>query len=177
MHDVEVHVFPDSVLRIRKQAMNKPKLKFTTRWNDYLEQYRKSARKIDGEQIQFRLLIFLGAKPNEIVLKLDEWFRPSSYSRGNDEHNSDFCTGTERRQCATSARRGKKCMQLTSRRTKPVLHTHWSRFTTNHGTLKSTQIIQKENGMNPRIMLRTCTEASNLERVHQFPGRKIEARW
>ena len=32
--------------------MNEPEIKFTRRWNDYLEQYRKSARMVDGEKIE-----------------------------------------------------------------------------------------------------------------------------
>ena len=51
MHEAEVHVFSDVVLCMGKQAMNEPEIKFTRRWNDYLEQYRKSARMVDGEKI------------------------------------------------------------------------------------------------------------------------------
>ena len=38
MHETEVHVFSDSVLRIGKEAMNEPEIKFDKRWNDYVEQ-------------------------------------------------------------------------------------------------------------------------------------------
>ena len=51
MHEAEVHVFSEVVLCMGKQAMNEPEIKFTGRWNDYLEQYRKSARMVDGERI------------------------------------------------------------------------------------------------------------------------------
>ena len=39
--------------------MNEPEVKFTKVWNEYLEQYRESARRVDGENIQFVFLIFL----------------------------------------------------------------------------------------------------------------------
>ena len=45
-----------------KEAMNEPEVKSSNRWNDYLEQYRESARGIDGEKIQFVFLILLGKK-------------------------------------------------------------------------------------------------------------------
>ena len=53
--------------------MHKPEIKFNNGWNDFLEQYRESARQIDGEQIQFRVHMFLGATTAEIVVKIDEW--------------------------------------------------------------------------------------------------------
>ena len=78
------------------------------RWNDYLEQNRKSARRIDG----VRFHIFLGAKTNETVLKnrwMDQtrsrWIWTTFYPRnlsssssyhGNDEQNFDFFKGAER---------------------------------------------------------------------------------
>ena len=67
VHEAEVHVFSDSVphlyrCRLPKSALNLPDIKFTRRWNQYLEQYTESARRIDGEQIQFRFHIFLGSK-------------------------------------------------------------------------------------------------------------------
>ena len=43
-------------------AMNETEFKFTTRWSDFLAQYRESARRTDGEKIQFVFHIFLGAK-------------------------------------------------------------------------------------------------------------------
>ena len=44
MYDAEDHVFSDFVLCMGKGAMNEPEIKFANRWNDYLEQYRDSAR-------------------------------------------------------------------------------------------------------------------------------------
>ena len=84
MHDAEIHVFSDAVLSMGKQAMNEPEINFTRRWNDYLEQYRKSARKIDGEKIQFIFHMLPGAKTNDIVLEIDEWIRQS---QGEDGQN------------------------------------------------------------------------------------------
>ena len=42
--------------------MNELEVKFANRWNDYLKQCRESARKIDGEQNQFRFHKFLGRR-------------------------------------------------------------------------------------------------------------------
>ena len=50
--------------------MNEPEIKFTKRWNDCLEQYRESGRRIDGEKFQFVFHIFLGKKTNEIVREI-----------------------------------------------------------------------------------------------------------
>ena len=36
--------------------------RFNKRWNEYLEQYRESAKMIDGEQIQFGFHMFLGER-------------------------------------------------------------------------------------------------------------------
>ena len=58
-------------------------VKFNIRWNEHLEQYRESARRIDGEQIQFRFHIFPYCTTNEIVFKIDEWLRPG---KGEDGH-------------------------------------------------------------------------------------------
>ena len=35
-----------SVLCMRKGEMNEPEIKLTKRWNDYLEQYQESARRL-----------------------------------------------------------------------------------------------------------------------------------
>ena len=70
-------------LCIRKQARNKPEIKVNNEWNDFLEQHRESARKIDGEQIQFRVHMFLGATTFEMV-KIDEWIWQG---QGEDWHN------------------------------------------------------------------------------------------
>ena len=77
-------------------TMNEPEIKFTKRWNEYLEQYRNSARTIDGQEIQFRFHIFLCAKTNE----------------ENDEFNSDSFKGTDRMYSAISARHWNKCSLL-----------------------------------------------------------------
>ena len=45
-HDAEVHVFSDSVWCMGKGAMSEPEVRFTWRWNDYLEQYRESAKRV-----------------------------------------------------------------------------------------------------------------------------------
>ena len=74
MHDAEVHVFSDSVLCMGKGAMNEPEVKFTKIWNECLEQYRESARRIDGEKIQFAFFILPG-KMNDIMREIDEWIR------------------------------------------------------------------------------------------------------
>ena len=49
----------------------------------------------------------------------------TSYFHGNDERSSDFFIGTERRQCAISARRGKKCSSLREVQGR-ILHVCWS---------------------------------------------------
>ena len=64
--------------------MNEPAIKFTNRWNDNLEQYRESARIINGEKVQFVFHLFLGKKTNEIVRVIDEWIRKS---QGEDEQH------------------------------------------------------------------------------------------
>ena len=74
MHDAEGHVFSDSVLCMGKGAMNEPEVKFTKKWNEYLEQYRESARRTDGEKIQFVFFIF-PAKTNEIMREIGGWIR------------------------------------------------------------------------------------------------------
>ena len=62
MYEAGVHVLSDSILCMVRGAMNEPDIKFTKRWNDCLEQYRKSARRIDREQIQFVFHIFLAQR-------------------------------------------------------------------------------------------------------------------
>ena len=62
--------------------MNMSDVKFNIRWNEHLEQYRESARRIDGEQIQFRFHIFPYCTTNEIVFKIDEWIRPGKGEDG-----------------------------------------------------------------------------------------------
>ena len=42
----------------------------------------QSARRIDEEQIQFILPVFLGRKTNEIVLEIDEWIRQGQREDG-----------------------------------------------------------------------------------------------
>ena len=42
--------------------MNEPGIKFTKRWNHNLEQYRESARRMDGEQVQYIFQNFPGSK-------------------------------------------------------------------------------------------------------------------
>ena len=54
--------------------MNEPDVKFTKRWNDYLEQYRESAGRIDGERIQFMLQMLRG-ETNDIMREIDELIR------------------------------------------------------------------------------------------------------
>ena len=82
MHDAEVHVFSDSVLSMGEGAMSEPEVKFTNRRTDYLEQYRESVRRIDGEEIQFVSHIILGKKTNEIVRQIDEWIRQGQREDG-----------------------------------------------------------------------------------------------
>ena len=50
MHEAEVHVFSHSVLCMGEHAMNEPEIKFTKRWNDYLEQHRESASSHHGNE-------------------------------------------------------------------------------------------------------------------------------
>ena len=61
---------------------NEPEMKFTKRWSDYLEQHKESARKIDGEKIQFICHILLTGKTNEIVREIDQWIRQSQAKDG-----------------------------------------------------------------------------------------------
>ena len=86
MHDAEVHVFSDSVLCMGKGALKEPVIKLTNRWNDYLEQYKESARIIDGEQVQFIFHIHPEKQTNDIVREIDEWIQ---HGQGEDGH---FCT-------------------------------------------------------------------------------------
>ena len=53
--------------------MTTPEMKFTERWKEHLSNFKDTARKIDGEPIQFTYHIFLGAKTIEILLNSDEW--------------------------------------------------------------------------------------------------------
>ena len=85
MHDAEVRVFSDSVLCMGKEAMNEPGVKFSKRWVDYLEQYKESARIIDGERFSSCSTYFLAKKTNEIVREIDEWIR-----QGEGEHGQNF---------------------------------------------------------------------------------------
>ena len=55
--------------------MNEPEVKFTKRRDDDLEQYRDSARRIDGGKVQFILHILLRKKTNDIVREIDDWIR------------------------------------------------------------------------------------------------------
>ena len=70
---------------------------FTKRWNDYLEQYTESTRRIDGEKLQFVFHIFLGKTTNEIVIETDEWIR-----RGQGEELASIANRS--RQNTSSAR-------------------------------------------------------------------------
>ena len=74
-YEAEVHVFSESVLCMKKSAVNLPEIIFNKRWHGHLEQYRGSARRIDGEPIQVRFHQFLCSKTNETVLKIGEWIR------------------------------------------------------------------------------------------------------
>ena len=65
--------------------MNEPEFKFNKRWKDFLEQYRESARRIDWEQIQFRLHIFWVSKMKKIVFIIDAWI-----GQGQGEHGHFF---------------------------------------------------------------------------------------
>ena len=40
--------------------MNELEIKFTRRWNDYLEQHKESVRRMNGETIQFVFHTFTG---------------------------------------------------------------------------------------------------------------------
>ena len=73
MHDAEVQSSQIIVLCVREGAMNEAEVKFTQRWNDFLEQYMGTAWRIDGEKNQFVFDIFLGKKANEIVNETGEW--------------------------------------------------------------------------------------------------------
>ena len=54
--------------------MDEPEVKFTKRWNDYLEQYRESAGRINGERIQL-ILQMLRGETNDIMREIDESIR------------------------------------------------------------------------------------------------------
>ena len=84
MPDAEVHVFSDSVSCLEKGVMNEPDIKFTKGWTGYLEQYRKSARLIDGEKIQFVFHILPGKKAKEIAREISECIRQG---QGKDAQN------------------------------------------------------------------------------------------
>ena len=62
--------------------MSEPEIKFSKGWYDYLEQYRESARRTDGENIQFVFHIVPGKKTTEIVREIDEWIRKSQGEEG-----------------------------------------------------------------------------------------------
>ena len=80
MHEAEVHVFQGSVLCVGNQAMNMPEIKLNVMWKEHLAHCMESARKIDGEQIQFIFHLFLGSKTNEM-----EWIR-----QGKGEYGQNF---------------------------------------------------------------------------------------
>ena len=61
--------------------MTTPEIKFTESWTQHLANFRVSARRIDGEQIQFRFQICLGAKTKAILLETDEWIRQLLYQK------------------------------------------------------------------------------------------------
>ena len=75
VHEAKVHVFSDSVLLTRKGAMNEPEIKFTNRWNDYVEPYRESPRRNNREKVHFVFSILPSKKTNEIVREIDKWIR------------------------------------------------------------------------------------------------------
>ena len=155
--------------------MNKPKLKFMTRWNDYLEQYRKSAGKLMENKFNSDYLHFLvpnrtrqcsnsmNGFAHRVIMGMMNIIPISA--QGPKGGNALLLQDAERMHAAyLEKNKTGTSYTLVQVYNKPW---HFQKYPDN----------QKENGMNPRIMLRTCTEASNLERVHQFPGRKIEARW
>ena len=142
MHEAEVHVFSDSVLCMGQGAMNESEVMFTQRWNDYLGQYRESARRTGGEKSQFVFHIFLGAETNDMVLRIDEWIR-----QGQGEDGQTFTPETcphrvifmgmmnhfpflqrDRKEVQRNFCKTRKEMQLTSESSRPVLHVHWSSF-------------------------------------------------
>ena len=108
MHEAEVHLFSDSVFMHGKSSDEVSELKFNNRWKDHLEQYRESARVIDGEQIQFRFHMFLG-ETDQIMPNIDEWIRQvhgeDSRLRGSWERktkitdNRWFYTDTRKPNC------------------------------------------------------------------------------
>ena len=57
--------------------MNEAEIKFTNRWNDYVEQYKKSEVRNNREKVQFVFHMFPGKKTDEIVPEIDEWIRKS----------------------------------------------------------------------------------------------------
>ena len=80
MHEAEVHVLSDSVLCMGKQAMNMLEERFNKRWNEYPEQYKESAKMIDGEQIQFGFHMFLGERDSA----QDRWMDPTKVKEKMD---------------------------------------------------------------------------------------------
>ena len=81
-----------------------------------------------------------------------------SYFHVKNERNSDFFKGTERRWCAISARRGKKC-SLPRAVQAWILNAQWSKVLKKIELLlisKNIQITQKGKGMNWENKLRMC---------------------
>ena len=134
---------------------------------------------------------FPGRKTNEIVNEIGESVRRSQKEDGqhflqkpmsvsvhvNDEQNSDFFNGTERRWRTFSARRGKKCSLLREVEAR-ILHVHWSRFRKDLEFLRSIRWPKRRTGWTGKASYGcvSCTDASNPEKMYQFPERRIEER-
>ena len=69
--------------------MNEPIIKFTNRWNDYVEQYKKSVVRNNGEKVSVCIPHVSWQKTNEIVPEIDEWIR-----KGKGENEQNFTPET-----------------------------------------------------------------------------------
>ena len=74
-----------------KGAMNEPRVPFTSRWDDYLEQYRGSAKRIDGEKsarpcpppsMVVEMVTHLGQNPEHRTIQPDGSELPVGLPRG-----------------------------------------------------------------------------------------------
>ena len=142
------------------------------------------------EQIQFIFHIFLVAKENEIMVTIDEWIRQGKGQDGQ-HFTPEICRhrvlfmemmseipkiSGNREEAKRYLCKTRKEMQLSSGRSSPDTSCTLVQVRKRLGTLKKyADVNQKENGMNWESI--SCAEASNLGRMHQFPERRIEARW
>ena len=86
--------------------------------------------------------------------------------------------GTERRYCAISARRGKKCSSLRKVQAL-VLHAHLCRFRSHTEDWKVHRQFERKLGRACRTIhgCVSCTRTFSPEKMQKLPKLRVEARW